>query len=79
MLWIIPAWIASVIAIFLLGRYIGNITKRIVVLEEVVKTKVSKQPVVEEPTSTVIDPLDEVQTALYEHDQLMKRLNPDEK
>lgn len=76
MLWIIPAWVLSLIVAFLLGRYLSNLNKRIVVLEEVVKSKVDKKPEPEEvPPSTLIDPLDEVQTAIYEHTKLMEELN----
>lgn len=47
-------------------------------LEEVIKSKVDKKPEPEEPKSTVIDPLDPIQEAIYEHNKMMERLNPDE-
>lgn len=76
MLYIIPAWLASLIAAYWLGYFIRGLTKRIEQLEKTIKNKADKQPEVEEPTSTVIDPYDEVQTAVFEHEQLMKKLNP---
>lgn len=76
MLWIILAWTTSLIAIFLFGRYIGNIAKHITELEEVVKSKVDTKPVIEEPSSEVIDPYDPVQTAIYEHSKMMEKINP---
>lgn len=76
MYWIIPAWVISVIVAYLLGNKLRDITKHIAELEEVVKSKVDKQPEEPEPVSKIIDPTDEVQEAIYEHEQLMKRLNP---
>lgn len=78
MLWIIPAWIVSCVATFWLGYFLRGITKKIAELERIVQSKVDRKPPPEEPTSTLIDPLDEVQTMLYEHEKLNKRLNPDE-
>ena len=79
MLWIIPAWVISCIASFYLGHYLKGLAKKIAVVEEAVKMKIDKPPVVEDPPSTLIDPLDPVQEAIYEHEQLMKRMNPDVK
>lgn len=78
MFWIIPAWLVSLIASFYLGKYLRKLEKKIEVLEKKIETKVSKKSEVAEPSSEVIDILDPVKEAMYEHDQLMKRLNPDE-
>lgn len=78
MLWIIPAYVVSCIATFWLGFFLKGITKKIAELERGVQSKVDRKPPPEEPKSTLIDPLDEVQTMLYEHDKLNKRLNPDD-
>lgn len=67
-------WFLSVVAVFLLGYKLGDITKHIKTVEEAVKQKVDRPA--EVPASEVIDPYDEVQTAMYEHDKLMERLNP---
>lgn len=74
MLWIVPAWLVSLVVVFLLGRYLGNISKRITQLEEVVKSKIDKPEEVE-PESTIIDPLDPVQEAMYEHKKMTEKLN----
>lgn len=75
MLWIIPAWLLSVIAAFVLGYDFRGLTKRVEQLEEVVKSKVDKTPVIEEPQSTLIDPADPIQNAIYEHSKMMEKLN----
>lgn len=77
MLWITPAWLLSLVVAALVGYHFKRVEKKVEQLEAAVKLKVDK-PVVEEPKSMVIDPDDEIQTALYEHEQMMKRLNPDE-
>jgi len=78
MLYLIPAWILSCIATFWLGYFLRGITKKIAELEKVVQSKVDRKPPPEEPKSVLIDVYDEVQTMLYEHEQLNKRLNPDD-
>lgn len=70
------AWIISVIATFLLGFHMREFKKRIEVVEKAIEAKVDKKPEPVEPPSTLIDPTDEVQTAIYERDKLMERLNP---
>lgn len=79
MLWIIPAWVVSCIAVFLVGYHYRGIVKKVESLEAEVKLKIDRPVVEPEVESELIDPLDEVQTAIYERDQLMKRLNPNEK
>lgn len=71
------AWIISLVVTFYLGYKFGELEKKVKKIQETVKQKIDK-PKQEEPQSEIIDPLDEVQTAMYEHKQLMKRLNPDE-
>lgn len=78
MLYIIPAWLGSLVAVYMLGYHMRGLTKRIDQLEEVIKSKVDKKPLPEEPQSMVIDPLDPVQEAQWEHQQMMKKLNPHE-
>jgi hypothetical protein len=78
MLWIIPTWLASVVLAALYGYHFRGLTKKIEHLEQAIQTKVGKQPEPEEPKSEVIDPLDEVQTAMYEHKKMMEKLNPNE-
>lgn len=78
MFWIIPAWAISLVASFLLGRYLTGLTKRITQLEKAVQSKVDKKPEPEKPVSTFIDVTDPVQEAIWERAQLMKKLNPDE-
>ena len=72
------AWFLSVVMSFYAGYKLRDLTKKIEVLQEVVKEKIDKPKEPEEPKSQVIDPLDPVQTAMYEHELLMKRLNPNE-
>lgn len=76
MLWIIPTWLASVFLAALYGYKLQNWVKKVEHLEQVIQTKVSKVPEAEEPKSVMIDPYDEVQTAIYEHEKMMEKLNP---
>lgn len=69
-------WLLSLVAAFGLGYKLRDITSKIEVVQTLLKEKVDKQPDEPEPISNLIDPTDEVQTAIYEHDQLMKKLNP---
>lgn len=69
-------WLLSLIAAFYLGYNFRGLAKKVEVLEEAVKAKIDKPPIVEEPESLLIDPTDEVQTAIYEHNKEMERLNP---
>lgn len=78
MLYLIPATVVACIAAYLLGYYMRGLAKKIEQLEDVIKSKVDKKPVKQEPTSIIIDPLDEVAEAKHAHDLMMKRLNPDE-
>ena len=68
------AWGISVIVAFALGYYIRKVTDRIESLEAQLKQKVDKPE--KEAPSQLVDPYDEVQTAIYERDKLMKKLNP---
>lgn len=77
MLWLIPAWIVTVVASFMLGYHLRGLKKRIEILEEAIQSKVDKKEPDPEPPSEVIDPLDQIQTAQFEHAQMMKRLNGD--
>lgn len=76
MLWLIPTALILFIIAYYLGYYSRNIEKHIEYLEEVVKSKIDKEPVIEEPKSEIIDPDDPIQTAIYERDKIMKKLNP---
>lgn len=69
-------WIISLIATFYLGYRFGELEKKVKQVQQVLKQKIDKPP--EEPQSEIIDPLDEVQTAMYEHRKMMEKLNPDE-
>lgn len=69
-------WIISLIATFYLGYRFGELEKKVKQVQEVLKQKIDRPP--EEPESEIIDLLDPVKEAQYEHDKLMKRLNPDE-
>ena len=75
MLWIITAWVVSLIATYFLGHYIANITKKVAELEKVITMKVDKTPEPKEPVSELIDVTDPIQTAIYEHKLLMEKLN----
>lgn len=76
--YIIPAWLASLIAIYFLGYYFRGLVKRVAEIEQAITMKVDKKPVVEEPSSTLLDPNDAVAEAIWEHKQMLKRLNPDD-
>lgn len=75
MLWIIPAWILSLVAIFVLGFYIRGLAKKIVELDQEMKTKVNKKPEPTEPQSQIIDPYDPVAEAVYQHRKMMEKIN----
>jgi len=72
---LVIAWILSVIVAVFAGYYFRGVKNKIVELEEIVKTKVDKKLPEPEPKSNLIDPYDVVQTAQYEHSQLMEKLN----
>lgn len=78
MLWLVPAWMITVAGAYFLGYYLHRMKQRIEILEETVKMKIDKKPVVKEPESSLLDPLDEIEEAKWQHAQLMKKLNPDE-
>lgn len=78
MLWIIPAWVVSCIATFWLGFYLRGLAKKVVELSQELTMKVDRKPQPEEPKSTLLDPDDPVQEAIWQHQQMQKRLNPDE-
>lgn len=69
------AWLLSLLAAFTLGYKIGDLTKQVKTLQQAVKAKADK-PAKKEPVSEVIDPYDEVQTAIYERNKMMEKLNP---
>lgn len=69
------AWVVSLIAVFFLGFHIKDIWIRITVLEKQVKTKIDKKSEPEEAKSEIIDPTDEVQTAIYEAKRMQDKLN----
>lgn len=71
-------WALSVMGAFWLGYRFQLLTKEVGVLQDAVKAKVDKKPKPEEPQSTLIDLTDQVKEAQWEHDQMIKRLNPDE-
>ena len=79
MLWLIPTLLLSSIATFFLGYHFRGLTKKVEHLEEVVKTKVDRKPEPEGPKSEVLDPLDQIQEAQYQHKLMMQRLNPEDK
>lgn len=70
-------WLLSLLIAFALGYKLGDITKKLRAIKELLKEKADKvQPEPEKPVSEVIDPYDEIQTAIYERDKLIKKLNP---
>lgn len=71
------AWVLSLVGAYLLGYHIADIRKRIADLASIIKSKVDKEPI-EEPKSEIIDPDDPVKEAMWEHEQMLKRLNPDD-
>lgn len=83
---LVAVWLGSLVAAYLLGYQFRLINRRITELEEVVNSKVEEVPliVVKEPevVSELVDPYDEVATAIYEREREFKRLNgeiePDE-
>lgn len=79
MLWLIPTILLTCIATFLLGYHFRGLSKKFEYLEQVVQTKVSKKLEPEEPKSEVLDPMDEIQEAQYQHRLMMERLNPEDK
>lgn len=77
MLFIIFAWTLSCIATFWLGYGIRSLKHKIEVLEQRVDTKVNKPVKLEEPGSEILDPDDPIMQARWQHEELMRRINPD--
>lgn len=77
MIWLIPTVLIACIFTFFLGYHYRVLTKKVEHLEQVVQSKVSKPVISDEPKSTIIDPTDEVAEAIYVHEQLMKKMNPE--
>ena len=75
---IISTWILSVVCAFWLGHHLRGIAKKIEQVEASVKMKVDKKSEPEEPKSQLIDPADEIQQAMWEREQLMKKMNPND-
>lgn len=73
-------WFLSLLAAFFLGYKFGDLTKKVKAVEQAVKQKLDKKPakIQQEPVSSIIDPLDEIQTAIYERNKMMEKLNPNE-
>lgn len=72
---VVLAWVLSLIAVFLLGYEIQRIKHMALSLRAKVVEKFEEPP--EEPDSVIVDPLDPIQQAKYEREQLMKDINPD--
>lgn len=70
------AWAVSIVASFLLGYSFGRMGQKIKALDMELKRKVDK--VDEEAKSLLVDPTDEIQTAIFEAEQMRKKLNPNE-
>lgn len=68
-------WAISIVASFYLGYKFGDLTKKVEAVQEILKEKIDKPK--EEPNSQLIDVLDPVQSARYEHEQMLKKMNPD--
>lgn len=68
------AWVLSLILAFGLGYFFSSLTGKIEQLEVQLQQKADKPEEIEKP-SELIDPYDEVQTALYEQKKMMDRLN----
>lgn len=79
MLWLLPTALIACIATFFLGFHFRDLTKKVEHLEGVIQSKVSRRVEPEEPRSEVIDPMDEVQTAMWEHKKMMEKLNANER
>ncbi len=77
MLWLIPTILALCTLTFLLGYHLQTVNHRLRKLEKVVRLKVDKKPEPMEPKSTLIDVDDPIQTAIYEHQKELKRMNPE--
>lgn len=66
-------WFFSLVTAFFLGYFLRGINNRVKILEQEVKKKNS--PVIEEPKSTIVDPLDPVQEAEWNQKEMMRKLN----
>lgn len=65
-----------VIVAFVLGYRFQSLQKRVEVVEEAIKQKIDKPIEAEEESpSSIIDPYDSVQTAIYEANKERERLN----
>lgn len=75
MLWLILAWAVTLVAAYVLGYHVRGLAKKIEHLEQVIQSKVDKKPEPPEPVSTLIDPADPVQEAIWAREQELKRMN----
>ncbi len=83
MLYILPSCILACIACFILGFYIRGLNDRLKKLGKQLDDKLheehpAKRDIISEiPKSDILDPLDEVAEARYQHELMMKKLNPE--
>lgn len=71
------AWVVSLVAVFWLGYKLNKLTFHVKKLAEKIEKKRDKPEPVQTVSDVVIDPLDPIQAAKFEHTQMMKKLNPD--
>lgn len=71
------AWVLSLAGAFFLGYHYRRLNNKVQELEIEVKKKITKPEEIE-PKSVLIDPLDPIKEAMWQAEQLNKRLNPDE-
>lgn len=71
------ATVISVIAAFIVGNYLDRLKNRVVLMEQVLAKKVKRDKQREEQgKSTLIDMDDPIELAKWEHEEMLRQLNP---
>lgn len=73
---ILGVGLAMITGLFI-GYNIERLKHSVKLVQKALKEEVVKKKPVEETKSTIVDPLDIVAQAQYEHEQKVKQLNPD--
>ncbi len=73
----ILAWVLSIMGAFYLGYMLSSIRQKLDDMKMVFQEQAEKKkPIEVEPPSSLIDVLDPIQTARYEHEKMMREMNP---
>ena len=74
------AFVLAIVMAFYAGFKYERLLSRIKEIQELIEKKKDKEEIIHKSniSNSVIDPLDPIQAAKFEHDELMRKLNPNE-